>query len=314
MNRGMWFLLLLLCLFLTETVWSRPPDEAELNAASIIGERIGDWIEGLEEKPNSISIFSVITSEPLEQDYGSIVETETIKYLSRKHFDSVSSCSECRGNSLIVEGEKLIIRKGAPDKETLERIGAKQQVESFLTIDIYRTGISVMAQAALYKNPGGNVISAEKIRVPAVTMSQASVQLLTTLGIGPVIGEVASATSSTFKISPNITLLEELGFGKGGVNIGGVLGATSGILLYLNPTLAFRGRFGLSAVGWSLSMAAGFGLLGTQTGITTRGAFDIYLGSFTVLGFEGVYFIPQAPVVGSLQGFFGVHLGFTIGR
>lgn len=291
--------------------FARAPDESEFAAAERIGDRIADWIANLERRPTSLGIFSVYPNYPLEQDYSTVVETEIMKSLAERDVQNVISCSECRANQINLVNDRVVISKGAPDMETLKRIGKNQPVETFLVVEIYRTKLSVLAHAVLYQNPSGVLIAAERFRVTSVSFNDAATQVLLTVGLGKPLGAIVDTDWYT---SVNLSLLEELGFAKGGLTIGGALGG-GGTLLYLTPTLALRGRFGSGSVAWLLSLGAGYGMSGGSKGFAFHGGFDITLGTVAVIGAEGTYFMPGGtPAASLLQGFVGVHVGIALGR
>lgn len=302
-------LLLVVLNFGVTPAWSRAPEEAEFAAAEKIGEDIAEWIAGMERRPSSIGIFNVYTNYPLDQDYSTVVETEVMKSLAKNDIQNVISCTECRTNQVSVVNDRVVISKGAPDMDAMKRIGKTQPVETFLMVEIYRTKISILAHAVLYQNPSGVLISAQRFRVTAVSFSDASTQFIGTIGLGRPLGITSSDLATDF----NIGLLEEMGFAKGGLFIGGVL-AGSGTLFYLTPTIAFRGRFGHGGIAWLLRLGFGYGLGGASRGFAVNAGYDITLGSTAVVGFGGSYFLPSPAVTGALTGFLGLRVGFSLGR
>lgn len=302
-------LLLSLWVF-SQMAFARVPTEAEFSASREIADDVSDWYQNLPERPQSVTIFSTYSHEPLEQDYSAVLEAEVLKKLAGLGLEHVSSCSECRSPQIMIEGETLFIRKGIPDVETLKKFGEKHPVESFMVLEVYRTKFSILVHATLYKTATGAIIGTEKFSSSALTLNDAEVQLLLTFGAGKTIG----VSQTGFNYAGNVMLVEELGFGKGGLSIGTVLGGSAGTLIYVNPTLAFYGTFGRRKVTWSTSLGAGFGLLGGVKGVTFRGAYEIFLGSTGIFGVDGIYMLPETTTTGSLSGYFGVHLGVAFGR
>jgi hypothetical protein len=301
-----------LVLLPSQPVEARPPDDAEIKAAPLLASEIARWVRKLSNAPKSVSIFNIFANSPLDQDFSSMVEAELVKALKDEEIADVSSCSECRSPQIVLQGEKLVIRKGTPDAETLEKIGERHPVEAFLIVDINRTSFYLIGQATLYQNPSGAVMAAERFEIPALKLDDSSVQILVTAGIGNAIG--GTQTGAPFSTAIGLGIYEELGFGKGGLTLGTVLGGSAGTLIYVNPSMSFRGRFGVSAVTWSFNLGAGLGLISGTRGIAMRGAYDVYLGSWALVGVEGIYYIPEAGSVPGMNGFVGLHLGFSIGR
>ncbi len=294
--------------------WSavaRQPEEAEFMAAEKIGEDVSDWIAGLERRPTSIGIFNVYSNYPLDGDFSTVVETEIMKSLANRDFQNVTSCSECRANNVSVVNDRVVVSKGAPDMEALKRIGKSQPVETFLMVEVYRTKLSVIAHAVLYYNPSGILISAQRFRVTAVSFSDASTQVVLTAGFGMNLGLNPAPTELGTAV--NLSLLEEMGFAKGGLVLGGAFGG-GGSLMYLCPTLAFRGRFGHGGIAWLLGIGAGYGMGGGSKGLMTHASYDLTLGSLAVIGLEFTYFLPTPTVANTLTGFAGVHFGIALGR
>lgn len=294
--------------FAVGTLLAKAPDDAELRAAPMLGDQVASWVKRLPSPPKSIGIFSIFANAPLDLEYTNIVEAEISQGLKRAGVPDVSSCIECRTPQITIYGEKLVIRKGTPDAETVELMGERHPVEAFLTIDLYRTSFYVVAQATLYQNPSGAVIAAERFEVAALKLDESAVQILMTGGLG----KVFSTVEQPYSINFNLGIYEELGFGKGGLTAG-VLMATT-MLIYVNPSISFRGRFGVSAVTYSLNLGAGLGLMGSERGIVIRGSFDVYLGSIIVVGMDGLYYLPEATSTSGINGFAGIHMGFSIGR
>ncbi len=289
---------------------ARTPEEAEFTAAGYLAKEIGSWIQAMPEKPKSMGVFLVHANAPLEQDYATVFETEVLKSLAATDLQNVITCGECKTAQVTVEQDKLIVSRAVPDLETLKRIGKKYAVESFLAVEIYRTKISVIAQAVLYKNPEGNVINAERFSTHALNLTDAGAQVLLTVGG---VKTLQGSSSTSFATSGNISILEELGFAKGGMNLGAILDTSEGTLIYLNPTLGLRGHFGNSLMGWSLHLGAGYAISSAVRGFTGRGAFDLYFGTIATLGVEAVYFSPNSGS-GTARAYTGLHIGLNFGR
>lgn len=301
--------LLLALIIFPGSLFARAPDQAEFYAATDLGKAIASWIGELSPPPKSVAIFSVYSNEPFDQDYSVLLESEIIKQLHGKGLEHVSSCSECRAPQIVLDGENLVVRKGLPDAETLKKIGERHPVEAFITIDVYRSSFEVLANVTAYSNPEAQVISSERFSAPALSLATADVQFLVTGGTG----KPLSTTVDGYSLAGNLMLVEEMGFAKGGLQIGAILAGAAGTLIYTLPTIAFRGGFGNMNLNWSLNLGAGFGLQGGQKGICLRSGFEVFLGSFTVIGVDGAYFMPDASATG-LKDYLGLHLGFVLGR
>ncbi len=300
------------------SAFARAPEEAEFSAAAGIGEDIAHWIKKLEttdHKIDSVALFSVNANEPFDGTFSTIIETEIMKYLARQGIHKVSACAECKTAQVQIKGNEVVVTKGAADIEAVKKAGKKLPVDTLLVAEIYRTKLNLLAQATLYSNTDGSLVGAERFQVPALNFSDSSVQLLITFGSGiPMFKGGAASGAATLTTSVNIQLAEELGFAKGGLNLG-MVSATGNTLIHLDPTLSFRGRFGNSSLGWSLNVGLGYGMLASLKGPTARLSYELFLGSWAVAGFDGVYFFsPSTATAGSLSGYGGLHVGLALGR
>lgn len=306
------YVLSLLIFVVCLPAFSRSPEEAEFKAGTTIGDEIAEWIGDLETRPRSVGIFYVHTNYPLDQDFSNIVETEILKGLAERGITKVSSCSECRTPQINVSEDRVVISKGAPDIEHIKQLGKRYPVESFLIVEIYRTKLNLIAQASLYKNPAGDLISAERFSVPALSVQDSSVQFLFTLGSGKMFGGTAAAGESTSSNSIGLALLEEVGFGKAGLSLHAIFG--SGSIIALCPTLAFRGRFGHSFLSYSINPGLGYAFGGGAKGFAGRASFELFLGSLAVLGADAIYFSPDKEDASINKGYAGAHIGISLGH
>lgn len=304
----------LVVLFLASLSFARAPEEAEFKAGSTLGGDIADWIANQEARPKSVGVFYVHTNYPLDQDFSNIIETEIMKGLSDKGITKVTSCSECRTPQINVSDDRVVISKGAPDIEHIKNLGKRYPVESFLIVEIYRTKLNLIAQTSLYKNPSGELISAERFSVPALSLQDSSVQFLITLGSGKMFGGTSTATAgqSTFSNGFGIALLEEVGFAKAGLSMNATFG--DGTIIAICPTLAFSGRVGHSFLSYSLNPGLGYAFGGGGKGFAGRFSLEFFLGSFAVLGFDTLYFSPDKDDPTINKGYAGAHIGIAIGH
>lgn len=316
LNRKNWFwsglCLALLILMFCNSAYSRPPDEYEFTAAKSLGSDVASWISELENRPESIAIFTVHANEPYDPNFSRIIENHITQELFHEHIYKVTSCVECRTAQVSVSGDDVVITKASPDLQTLKAFGAKIPVESFLVVEVYRTTFALVAEASLYANPGGDLLGAKEFRIPALNVGASSVQVLLTFGSGKAVGTDADAANGLISAA-NVFLLEELGFAKGGLNLGGIFGGSQ-TLFYMNPTLSLRGKFGSYSMGWALNLGVGYGIMGDARGFTSRTSFEVFLGSFVDLGLEGSYFFPSGTQINYPPGYIGMHIGISFGR
>ena len=286
------------------------PSEAEFVAAQRIGEELASWVENLATKPTSLGLFYIGLHPPLTEDFGNVIEVEILRGLAAGGIGRVQRCPECRVPTARVEDDRVILTKASPDKETFARFAQRLEVDSFLVVDVHRTKLRLRATVTLYEAETAAVTAVGAFSVPALAFSGASTQFLATLGTG----RIFNGNSTSTPLVPNLSLLEEVGFAKAGLNIGGILGASEGTMLYLNPTLAFRGQLGRSGIGWAWTFGAGYGFVDSARGISGRTAIELFMGSLGVFGVEAMYLYPINGPAPALQSYFGVHAGIALGR
>lgn len=286
------------------------PTEAEFVASQRLGEEVRDWFQDLPNRPNSVGLFYVSVHAPLPEDFGNVVEAEILKGLATAGVGRVQRCPECRVPTARVEDDRVILSKASPDKDTFARFAQKLEVDAFLVVEVHRTKLRLQAQVALYDAESAAVIGVGTFAIPAMSFSGASTQFLATIGTGRILGGASTSTP----IVPNLSLLEEVGFAKAGLNLGGILGASEGTMLYLNPTLAFRGYLGRSGIGWAWTLGAGYGFVDSSRGISGRTSLELFMGSLGVFGIEAMYLYPINGTAPALQSYIGIHAGISLGR
>lgn len=290
--------------------------ESNLQAATILAEDTISWIDQLTDKPASVALFQVRATSPVSQEYAQLIESELLRASKKASSVAFTSCLECRVPQVKVDGDNLVITKGMPDPETVKSLGVKTGAKSFLVLDLFRTNYSVYAEATLINARNAEVISVNQIRVPAFEIGESSLLFMLHGGIGRILGPTVGGLSIPYSI--NISALEELGFGKGGLTLGGIFAGQNGNLGYAVPTLGLRTQFGATPVHALASIGAGFGYAGSKAGAALRASYDLFLGSFTSLGVDAAYLIPVSGLVSgtssALNGYIGLHLGVSIGR
>lgn len=290
---------------------AKTPEEAELVAMRYLGDKMAAWISGLEPRPESIAIFAINANAPLDSDASRIFETELRKGLSDRGLNKVSTCIECRNPWVKVQDDKVIVSAGVADAETLKRVSGNHTAQTLLVIDLYRTKLKMGAHAQLLDAATGDMIGVERFYVPALNFADTSAQVLVTFGVGYILPKLANG-----EITPaaSASLLEDVGFAKAGLTTGGVISSSSGTLIYVDPSIAFRGQFGNSGIGYSLMLGLGYGFVGSARGLDARVAWDFYLGSWAVFGLEYNYLYSQSNPKPTIPSYGGFHVGISFGR
>ena len=310
--------LIAFCLLLAPLSHAKDPGESDFIAAKVLGTEFADWIRKLEPRPRTMGIFWVNVNPPMEPHYGEVVESEIIAALRAPKIVEVLSCPDCRTPKIEVRGDRLAVKKGIPEIKVFQEMGKQYGVDSFVLIDLYRTKLSVIAQASLYEASTGKILASESFKIAALDFSDAARQVLFTIGPAFVAGGNEGGDSRDLAFIGNVSVLEEVGFGKGGVTVGGVTSSSKGTLGYVLPTIGWRGRFGASYMYSLTSVGLGYGITNKTTGIGARAAYDLFIGSFTNVGVELVGLVPmqregedtQKPI-GAV---FSLHIGFALGR
>lgn len=229
------------------------------------------------------------------------------------------NCFECRTPRIEVREDKLVVKKGFPDQTTITQLGRQLGVDSFLFVEVYRTRFSLISQVTLLQASDGAVIGSTQVKMPALDWSEAGLQLTLALGPGFVSGGGQSGNSSDtgYNFGGHFSAMEEVGFGKAGLILGGVSGP-QGSLAYLIPSVAWRGRFGTSGIYSLTTIGAGFATSAGAGGLGLRADYTLMLGSFTVLGVDATTMLPiQNNSSGSVPplNFAGMFfIGFALGR
>ncbi len=309
--RPLIFAVVALSFFLTfaSSAFGKAPEEAELVAMHYLGEQMASWIDGI--KPESLSIFAINLSGPLDPEHSRYFETELRKGLSDRGINKVQTCMECRNPYVTVKDDKVIVSAGVADAETLKRVAGKQPVQAFLIIDLYRTKLRMEAQGQLLDAQSGDMLGVERFSVPALNLSDSSAQILLTFGAGMVL---PNSGPQDFTPCGNASLLEEVGFAKAGLTTGAVISSTLGTLIYVVPTISFRGHFGNSGMSYALMPGLGYGFVGGFKGLDTRISFEIFWGSWAVFGVEGNYVVSSGSTKPAIPSYAGFHVGIAFGR
>jgi len=296
---------------------ARPLTETDVLAASLTAGELGLYIDNLEKKPNNVAVFDVRVNAPLDPNFAEVIEGEIVRVLRDTKSITVMNCFQCRVPRVEVRDDKLVVKKGMPDQESLAKFGKELSVDSFLMIDVYRTRFSLITQVTLLQAMDGTIIGTTQIKVPALEWSEAGMLIMADAGPALAGGGNPTTSSSTpnYNYSIDLAILEEVGFGKAGLVFGGV-GGPSGGLAYVTPTVAWRGRFGAFGISSLTSLGLGFGLSDNVGGIAARAAYTVLLGSFTVIGAEAVGMMPIGTNQGNtpLTSAFSLFIGFSLGR
>lgn len=298
---------------------SQVTGEAEFFAARATAKAITQWLKNLEKKPKSIGIFQINVNPPLNKEFSKILEVEIIKPIRKENITKVVTCPKCQTPLLTVQDDRVIITKGSPDLESLKALSKYYNVNTFMTLEVHRTKLSLLTMVTLFQAGSGEIVATESFRVPALNFRGAATQIMLQGGTGVPFGGEKDVDSSNEGSSyvVNLALLEELDFGKGGLVLGAAHGKKS-TLFYVIPTLGWRGTFENLSLQSLKSIGIGFGSSTGTQGIAVRASYNVFFGSFVGVGLEASYMIPFAEEKpksrDKLSGFVGAHLIFTLGR
>lgn len=290
--------------------------ESEFLASRLLGEEIAIWVNSHKNKINSIAVFVVRATPPLDSTFADVLETEVFKSIKKEAGVIANACRECKAPTVKVDGSQLVITRGLPDDQALQDISKRLGADALLTIQVGRTGTLVHAHATIYAAGSADVVGAESFRVPSIDISGAGTQIVLMAAPGITIGGSDNPDESTPPISGNIMILEELGFGKAGITTGAIITKENGNLAYLMPTIGWRGRLFGGATQTLSSVALGYAVGKAKSGVLVRAAYDLFVGTFTNIGLEAAYLVPvsKRSDEDAFDGFLGLHLGISFGR
>ncbi len=316
LSRSFWILFLFLFsnnAFAAKSVIS----ESEFLASRLLGEEIAIWANGHKNEIKSLAVFIVRATPPLDSSFADVLETEIFSSMKKLQGIVVNACHQCRAPTVQVEGSQLVISRGIPDDKALRDIAKKLGADALLTVQAGRTNTLVHTQATIYSTGSASIIDAESFRVPSIDVSGAGTQIILMAAPGMTIGGNDDPDASAPPISGNIMILEELGFGKAGITTGAIITKGNGNLAYLMPTVGWRGRLFGGATQSLTSVALGYAVGKTKSGILVRTAYDLFIGTFTNIGLEAAYLVPistRSTSGEAFDGFLGLHLGISFGR
>jgi len=297
--------------------WAKPASEADLIAATETAHEIGLFLQGLPQKPANVAIFDVRVNFPIDPGFASVLEAEVIRTLREEQSTTMTSCFECRAPQIEIRDDKLVVRKGIPDQAAMGRLAKATGADSFMMLNISHTRFSLVTEVTLYQASDGTALGAKQIRIPALDWSEAGLQLILAAGPSSLSGgQSVFGNNTAIPFSAHLAALEEVGFGKAGLVLGGA-GGPAGNLAYITPTIAWRNAYGTSGIYSLKSLGGGFGTSNGVGVIAVRADYTLMLGSFTVAGAEAVLLSPapsQSNTGQPLSFVLSAFIGFNFGR
>jgi hypothetical protein len=316
MLKSIRFVLFILGLSLCGPAWSKTLTETELLAGTMTAEQIGDFLGGLERKPTNLAIFQIKLSNGMDPSLGEYLEGEINRVLRDSQSISMIQCNECRTPQIEVREDKLVVKRGSPDNETLAKIGKQLGVDSFLAVDVFRTKFSITTNVNLVQASDGSVLYSKQVKVPALDWSDDGLQIIIAGGPAQTSGGLsADSTQNKFSTAGHFFLFEEVGFGKAGFGVSSISGPT-GNLVTLTPAVAWRSRFGTTGIYSLKTLGVGFGTSDGLGGVAFRADYSLMLGSFTTLGINFTQFSPIGPKEDHkpISSSVNLYVGFSLGR
>lgn len=265
--------------------------EGDILASEVTSQGLSNWIGEMNEKPSSVAIFATKAKAGVDADYPELLENRVLGGLKENTDLKVVQCFECRSLQLQMLDDRLVVKKGIVDAKTLQSLGGKLGVETVLVMDVYKTKLALFTQAMLYDVGSGELRASTLIRAPTLGWYESAMLIM--FSGGPVVlggGNVSSVPEDTFGAGFNLMVLEEIGFGKGGLGAHAIAHPTKGYLTMIGPVLAWRGYYKGSNIYSLKSIELGLGDTNGAKGIGGRVAYDVFIGSFTNVGlsFAGV--------------------------
>lgn len=292
-------------------------EESEFEAIRYTAAELETWLGSISARPESIGIFQVNVQAPLMSDLAEVLEAEATQTLKRIPNLKVVSCLECRAPQVTVKGDRLLIKQGLIDPALLQQMAKKIEVESFLNLSVFRTKLAVITQASVYQAASGDLLYTRQIYAPSL-MTDSSLTLSLAGGMGFVFGERIKTDRKTPPFAASFDMFQKTNFGKAGLSAGTFTAGSKGTAAYFTSSLGWPGRY----QGTSLTSLTGLGvgyaaLSGGYRGLALRGIYDLYVGTYTLIGIEILGIAPlgtkrsQYPYA---KGYIGVRIGFVLGR
>ena len=282
--------------------------EADFATAHQAGSEIADWVAGLDAKPKSLGVFAVRARAPLDDETADLVENATVRALMENKIATVTTCPVCKTKRVEVRGDRLAVDPDAAEIKVLREQAKANGTEAFLVMDVVPARLAVNIAAQLIETASGQPIATKSFKVPSLAWSESATQVLFTLG--------PTFTDEDVGIVGNALVLQEIGFAKGGLDLGFVNAGARGSLVYLLPTIGWRGDFGASGVHTLKTVGLGYGLSNSTAGLVGRLGYEVFIGSFTNIGIEASGLIPiQRHEAGKepLSATLTLHIGFALG-
>ena len=286
--------LVALCTLLTffNLTLAHATSEGDFMATTELASDIGKWVNGLEAKPKSMAIFSLHLNAPMDEGLKAPLVGELTKNINAGKNTRFIDCEECRAPMIEVQGDRLVISKGAPDLKQLQELGKKVGADTFMSIEVFKSKLSLMAQVTILQASTGDMLASDSFRVSNLDFNDAAMQFM--LGVGPALpfSSSSSSTKNGGSYTFDLTALEELGFGKGGLTVGAFVGLGENNPFYIMPTLALRNRFGSTRMYGLTSLAVGYGISGNEKGVAVAFGYHFFISSFTFIHVKAFGMIP----------------------
>ncbi len=290
--------------------------EGEFMAMKNLGQEVGRWINELKPAPASLSVFSIDMTAPLEEHLKPILLADLTHEITEGKTTKVYHCEECLAPRVQVEGDRIVVTRGAPDQKELIELGKKTGAESFLSLVVYRTAFSIMAQATLIGPNNGEMIAAESFRIPNLDFRDAATQIMIGTGAAFSFAGNGDGEGGSFPLNFNLAIMEEIAPGKGGLVIGGFSGFTRNNPIYVMPSIALRNRFKGSRIYGLTHFDAGYGFSSDSKGVMFGIGHYVFLSSFSFIHAGLLGLIPatsgETDATTMIAG--TVSVGFSLGK
>lgn len=296
--------------------------EGDFLASDLLAGEMAQWINGLENRPNSVALYATKARAGIGAEFSELLESKVIGALRSSEEVKVIQCFECRTPQLELLEDRLIVKKGASDAKSMRELSGKLGTESLLVMEIYRTKLAIFVQAMLYSASNGDLLASRAFRAPSLQWYESAMLIKLTVGPGVANGgkervSVSPTDSeSEFGVTSSLAILEEIGFGKGGLLLSYHAHAEKGYLGIVAPTLGWRGYFRGSNIYTLKSISLGFAESNNSKGLGGNLGYDVFIGSFTNVGLAASFFggkggvKNEAPIRSVISAHIGLNFGF----
>lgn len=276
-------------------------------------DRLAAWVLENQYKIKSLAIFNVQVSHDLDKSNADFFEARFLETLRKDPSLKIVSCRECRSPQIRVAGDQLVIERGGPEKETIQKLAQKYGVQSFIEVYLRKTSTSIVLSAKVFDGNGLEIIDGITLSGAHYEVNDSAFNLIFNIGSGigvggdddepptPFLGEISFV--ETFDSS------HKFGFSVGGGSV------NRRYLAYVAPSMFWKtGQKTNFNKIWGVGV--GVGATDDAWGVLLKGSFDMFYGNLFGGGFNLKVLAPlqkEQNAQDLLNATIGFHVTFKLG-